>query len=207
MKQQWIVPLLCAVALWGCQQTDNVAVGVYQGVVSDDNQTPLAAQVLVQESASLLTLWDEREHQTSYAGVSRDGKLEFAAASVSCEMSGTTLKCGNRNGETQLSPVTVNTASLADFAGRYQARYHDALLQMSVDSNGAFTLSGSHCESVGSLAVATSPADVVLLQLVGSECAAAGSINWVTLQTDNESLISLNVQTDSDDFPQVWVRL
>lgn len=29
----------------------------------------------------------------------------------------------------------------------------------------------------------------------------------VTLETENESLVSLNIQTNSETFPQVWVKI
>ncbi|MCG6267510.1 hypothetical protein [Vibrio furnissii] len=36
---------------------------------------------------------------------------------------------------------------------------------------------------------------------------AAGHVNLVTLETENESLVSLNIQTSSETFPQVWVQM
>lgn len=207
-QQQWMMALCCAFALWGCKPTDNtIQVGTYEGVVWSDDTLPLSAQVVVQNSATLLTLWDEREHQTSYVGSSSEGKLVFSAAGLSCEMSAAALACTNSNGETILSPVSAESVDIASFAGSYQARYHDALLQMSIDDNGALTVSGASCESSGSLTVIADVDGLAEMQLADDQCAAAGSVNLVTLETENESLVSLNIQTNSETFPQVWVKI
>src|SRR5690606_35987568 len=57
-QQQWMMALCCLFALWGCKPTDNtIQVGTYEGVVWSDDTLPLSAQVVVQNSATLLTLW------------------------------------------------------------------------------------------------------------------------------------------------------
>ncbi|KQH88165.1 hypothetical protein AMR76_02450 [Vibrio furnissii] len=43
--------------------------------------------------------------------------------------------------------------------------------------------------------------------IFNDQCAAAGHVNLVTLETENESLVSLNIQTSSETFPQVWVQM
>ncbi|MBY8257948.1 hypothetical protein KW530_14555 [Vibrio fluvialis] len=178
-QQQWMMALCCAFALWGCKPTDNtIQVGTYEGVVWSDDTLPLSAQVVVQNSATL-----------------------------SCEMSAAALACTNRNGETILSPVSAESVDIASFAGSYQARYHDALLQMSIDDSGALTVSGASCESSGSLTVTADVDGLAEMRLTDDQCAAAGSVNLVTLETENESLVSLNIQTNSATFPQVWVKI
>ncbi|MCE7631179.1 hypothetical protein LZT04_25280, partial [Vibrio fluvialis] len=144
---------------------------------------------------------------TSYVGSSSEGKLVFSAAGLSCEMSAAALACTNSNGETILSPVSAESVDIASFAGSYQARYHDALLQMSIDDSGALTVSGASCESSGSLTATTEVNGLADMQLTDDQCAAAGHVNLVTLETENESLVSLNIQTNSETFPQVWVKI
>ncbi|MBL4282435.1 hypothetical protein KW508_03750 [Vibrio fluvialis] len=207
-QQQWMMALCCMFALWGCKPTDNtIQVGTYEGVVWSDDTLPLSAQVVVQNSATLLTLWDEREHQTSYLGSSSDDQLVFSAVGLSCEMSAAALTCTNSNGETTLSPVSAESLNIASFAGTYQARYNDALLQMNIDDSGALTVSGASCESSGSLTATTEVNGLADMQLADDQCAAAGHVNLVTLETENESLVSLNIQTNSETFPQVWVKI
>ncbi|ADT89669.1 hypothetical protein [Vibrio furnissii] len=207
-QQQWMMALCCVFALWGCKPTDNtIQVGTYEGVVWRDDTVPLSAQIVVQNSTTLLTLWDEREHQASYVGSSSEGLLVFSAVALSCEMSAAALACTNSNGETTLSPVFAESVDIASFAGTYQARYNDALLQMNIDNRGALTVSGASCESSGSLTATTEVNGLAEMQLTDDQCAAAGHVNLVTLETENESLVSLNIQTSSETFPQVWVQM
>lgn len=207
-QQQWMMALCCVFALWGCKPTDNtIQVGTYEGVVWRDDTVPLSAQIVVQNSTTLLTLWDEREHQASYVGSSSEGQLVFSEVGLSCEMSAAALACTNSNGDTTLSPVFAESVDIASFAGTYQARYHDALLQMNIDDSGALTVSGASCESSGSLTATTEVNGLADMQLTDDQCAAAGHVNLVTLETENESLVSLNIQTSSETFPQVWVQM
>ncbi|WP_172559340.1 hypothetical protein [Vibrio fluvialis] len=207
-QQQWMMALCCVFALWGCKPTDDtIQVGTYEGVVWSDDTLPLSAQIVVQNSTTLLTLWDEREHQASYVGSSSEGLLVFSAVALSCEMSAAALACTNSNGDTTLSPVFAESVDIASFAGTYQARYNDALLQMNIDDSGALTVSGASCESSGSLTVTADVDGLAEIQLTDDQCAAAGSVNLVTLETENESLVSLNIQTSSETFPQVWVQI
>lgn len=207
-QQQWMMALCCVFALWGCKPTDDtIQVGTYEGVVWRDDTVPLSAQIVVQNSTTLLTLWDEREHQASYVGSSSEGLLVFSAVGLSCEMSAAALVCTNSNGETTLSLVFAESVDIASFTGTYQARYNDALLQMNIDDSGALTVSGASCESSGSLTATTEVNGLVEMQLTDNQCAAAGHVNLVTLETENESLVSLNIQTSSETFPQVWVQM
>ncbi len=215
MKQQNIllVTLLSATVLWGCgndSDDDSVQVqnGVYEGVIWANNASPSGAQVVVQEGVDpQLTLWDEREHQFSYLGTLSDGQIHFAAASLSCERSGQELVCSNANGSSGLSPLTLESADISSYEGTYQARYSDALYQMSIDQQGSLSLSGSSCNSEGSLATSDSVKNLVMIELTDEQCIETGTVNIITLEVDNNSLVSINVQTDSDQFPQVWIKL
>lgn len=216
MKQQNIllVTLLSLTALWGCDSDsdDNESVhvqsGVYEGVIWANDTSPSGAQVVVQEGVDpQLTLWDEREHQVSYLGALSDGQIDFAAASVSCEMSDQELICSNGNGSSALSPVTLESDDISNYEGTYQARYSDALYQMSIDQQGSLSLSGSSCNSEGSLVTSATVENLVMMQLTDEQCIETGTLNIITLEVDNDSLVSINVQTDSDQFPQVWIKL
>lgn len=209
-----LVTLLSVSALWGCNSDsdDNeqaqVQSGVYSGVIWANNASPGGAQVVVQEGVEpQLTLWDEREHQVSYLGAQSDGQINFAATSVSCEMSDQKLVCSNANGSSVLLPITQESADLSNYSGTYQARYSDGLYQMSIDQSGALSLTGVACSSEGSLTISAALESVVTMELADDQCIQAGSVNIATIEVDNDSLVSINVQTDSDQFPQVWVKL
>ncbi|WMN90085.1 hypothetical protein NI382_18610 [Vibrio parahaemolyticus] len=216
MKQQNIllVTLLSVSALWGCNSDNDdnkqsqVQSGVYSGVIWANNASPDGAQVVVQEGVEpQLTLWDEREHQVSYLGAQSDGQINFAAASVSCEMSDQELVCSNANGSSVLLPITQESADLSNYSGTYQARYADGLYQMSIDQSGAIVLTGFACSSEGSLFTSAALESVVMMELFDAQCIQTGNVNIATLEVDNDTLVSINVQTDSDQFPQVWVKL
>lgn len=209
-----LVTLLSVSALWGCNSDsdDNeqaqVQSGVYSGVIWADDASPDGAQVVIQEGVEpQLTLWDAREHQTSYLGALSNDQITFLTASVNCEMSGTNLTCNNANGSSVLLPITKESADLSNYAGTYQARYSDGLYQMSIDEAGAIALTGSACSSEGSLFTSTGLESVIMMELLDAQCIQIGNVNIATLEVDNDSLVSINVQTDSDEFPQVWVKL
>ncbi|WP_182010030.1 hypothetical protein [Vibrio sp. B1FLJ16] len=44
-------------------------------------------------------------------------------------------------------------------------------------------------------------------ELTDEQCIETGTVNIVMLEVDNDSLVSINVQTDSDQLPQVWIKL
>ncbi len=216
MKQQNIVlvTLLSVSALWGCDsdRDDNeqaqVQSGVYSGVIWAGNASPSGAQLVVQESVEpQLTLWDEREHQVSYLGTQSVDQITFSAASVSCEVNSNDLSCTNANGSSVLSPVSLETADLSRYAGTYQARYADGLYQMSIDQSGALSLAGVACSSEGLLTISAALESVVMMELADEQCIQTGSVNIATIEVDNDSLVSINFQTDSDQFPQVWIKL
>ncbi|CAE6936105.1 hypothetical protein [Vibrio sp. B1FLJ16] len=214
MKQQNIllITLLSVSALWGCDSDDNdqvqVQSGVYEGVIWASDASPSGAQIVVQQGIEpQLTLWDAREHQLSYLGALNDDQIDFSAASVSCEMSDQDLVCTNANGSSALTSVSLESADIGSYAGTYQARYSDALYQMSIDESGSLSLTGSSCNSEGSLVTSGSVGNLVMMDLVDEECIQTGSVNIVTLEVDNDSLVSINVQTDSNQFPQVWIKL
>ncbi|WP_255203000.1 hypothetical protein [Vibrio natriegens] len=46
-----------------------------------------------------------------------------------------------------------------------------------------------------------------MMELFDAQCIQTGNVNIATLEVDNDSLVSINVHTDSDEFPQVWVKL
>lgn len=216
MKQQniLVVTLLSAFALWGCgsdsddKEQVQVQNGVYEGVIWADDASPSGAQVVVQEGVEpQLTLWDEREHQVSYLGATSGDQISFSAASVSCEMTDQELVCSNANGSSALTPVTLESADISSYAGTYQARYSDELYQMSIDQSGSFSLSGSACNSEGSITASDSLDNLVTMELTDEQCIESGTVNIITLEVDNDSLVSINVQTDSDQFPQVWIKL
>lgn len=214
MKQQNIVlvTLLSVSALWGCDsdsdETNPVQNGVYEGVIWANDASPDAAQITLQDGVQpLLTLWDSRDHQVSYLGTLNDEQITFAAALVSCEINDNDLSCGNANGSSVLSPVSLESADLSSYAGTYQARYSDALYQMSIDQSGSLSLTGSSCQSEGSLTISTDPENLVTMELFDEQCIPAGNVNIATIEVDNDTLVSINVQTDSDQFPQVWVKL
>nr|WP_319552670.1 hypothetical protein [uncultured Vibrio sp.] len=214
MKQQNIllVTLLSVLALWGCdsdsdeiKQAQN---GVYEGVIWAGNASPSGAQLVVQESVEpQLTLWDEREHQVSYLGTQSGEQITFSSASVSCEMNGTGFTCSSANGSSDLLPVNLENTELSNYAGTYQARYSDGLYQISIDQSGALSLTGVACSSEGSLTISAALESVVTMELLDEQCIQAGSVNIATIEVDNDSLVSINVQTDSDQFPQVWIKL
>lgn len=207
-RQRWIA-LIAVLMLSACHdsETSTRETGVYQGIIWSDDAVPFAAQVVVQQQESLLTLWDEREHQTSYSASEDPSRVLFSAAAVSCTTSDTTLRCSSNGGDTILTAISPQEVALADFAGSYQARDSDRLLTMTIDNTGVLTLSGEGCTSDGSLTRDEAMPGVVSVTLTDSECVAAGRVNLVTLHTDNESLVSINVETSSDNFPQVWVAL
>ncbi|WP_255202999.1 hypothetical protein [Vibrio natriegens] len=115
-----LVTLLSVFALWGCNSDNDdnkqsqVQSGVYSGVIWANDASPDGAQ--------------------------SDGQINFAAASVSCEMSDQELVCSNANGSSALSPVTLESDSITSYADTYQARYSDELYQMSIDQSGAIAL-------------------------------------------------------------------
>lgn len=214
MKQQNIllITLLSVSTLWGCNsdsdETKQVQNGVYEGVIWTSNSSPDGAQVVVQEGVDpILTLWDSREHQVSYLGAKSNDQINFSAASVICEMSRADLKCSHGSGSSVWSPVILESADISNFAGTYQARYSDGLYQMSIEQSGSLSLTGSFCNSEGLLKVSTAPENLVMMELFDEQCIQVGNVNIVTLEVDNDSLVSINVQTDSDQFPQVWVKL
>ncbi len=200
-----IATLMSVSALWGCKSEGQ---GVFEGVIWSDDSVPQAAQVIVQMGeAPQLTLWDEREHQVSYRGVLKNTQLLFAQASVTCEVSGSDLSCENSNGSSLLMPADSESADIASFSGTYQARFSDELYQMTIDQSGALKITGEKCESEGALLTTIGNESVVNLELDNAKCLKAGSVNIATLEVDNDSLVSINVQTDSDHFPQVWVQI
>ncbi|CAE6939975.1 hypothetical protein ACOMICROBIO_FLGHMIGD_03993 [Vibrio sp. B1FLJ16] len=214
MKQQNIllITLLSVSALWGCDSDDNdqvqVQSGVYEGVIWASDASPSGAQIVVQQGIEpQLTLWDAREHQLSYLGTLNDDQIDFSAASVSCEMSDQDLVCTNANGSSALTSVSLESADIGSYAGTYQARYSDALYQMSIDESGSLSLTGSSCNSEGSLVTSGSVENLVMMELTDEQCIETGTVNIVMLEVDNDSLDSINVQTDSNQFPQVWIKL
>ncbi len=209
-KNLFLLVLATVVTLSGCNdnEQDSVQHGVYQGVIWGDEQQPLKAEVVVQKGKNAqLTLWDEREHQLSYVGVASGTELTFSTASVRCATTGNGLSCENSNGSTLLSPVASEIADLASFAGRYQSRYLDSNYVMDIDESGAFTVAGNSCSSVGRLSLSTALNGIVNMSWFDDGCLQAGTTNLVTLEIDNDSLISVNIQTESDNLPQVWVQL
>lgn len=211
-KNTLFVTLLSVAALWGCDSDNDdnkqAQSGVYEGVIWAGDASPDGAQVVVQEGVEpQLTLWDAREHQISYLGTQSDEQITFAAASVNCEMSGTSLTCSNANGSSVLSPVTLESTDLSVYAGTYQARYADGLFQMSIGQSGSLSLTGSACSSEGELTTSTELDNLVMMELFDEQCIQVGNVNIATLEVDNDTLVSINVQTDSDQFPQVWVKL
>ena len=214
MKQQNIVlvTLLSVSALWGCDSDSDeikqAQIGVYEGVIWSDDASPDAAQITLQDGVEpMLTLWDSRDHQVSYLGTQSVDQITFSAASVSCEVNSNDLSCTNANGSSVLSPVSLETADLSRYAGTYQARYADGLYQMSIYQSGALSLTGVACSGEGSLSISAALESVVMMELADEQCIQTGSVNIATIEVDNDSLVSINVQTDSDQFPQVWVKL
>ncbi|WP_220455413.1 hypothetical protein [Vibrio sp. B1FLJ16] len=101
----------------------------------------------------------------------------------------------------------MESADIGSYAGTYQARYSDALYQMSIDQSGSLLLTGSSCNSEGSLVTSGSVGNLVMKELTDEQCIETGTVNIVMLEVDNDSLVSINVQTDSDQLPQVWIKL
>ncbi len=208
-KKLMVLSIVAVAALSGCNgSSKGVNYGVYQGVVWGDDEQPLKAQVVVQVGEKpQLALWDEREHQISYGGSVKGTELTFSSASLNCVKNGDDLSCENSNGSTLLSPVDTDSIALSSFSGTYKSRSGDALYLMEVDGAGSFTITGDNCESEGSLSLSSKPENVVNMLVSDDQCLQAGDTNIVTLVVDNESLISANIQTESDNFPQVWVQL
>jgi len=214
MKQQkWLPVLLGALVLWGCNNSEDTSqvellVGVYQGVVWSDAQVPMAAQLVLQADASvLLTLWDEREHQSSYLTHSEESQVQFAALNLDCELSAEAAECSNANGNTRLALSSAEAVSLSEYAGRYQTRYNDALYQMVIEADGLISISGESCSSSGELSAVAAAANLAQLRLADSQCFAVGELNLASLHLDNQALLSLNVLSSELEVPQVWLAL
>ncbi len=214
LKQIIAITAVPLVFLSGCNSgTDgsnkvqsSIQSGVFQGVIFNDSNTPYAAKVTIQESSkALLTLWDDREHQVSYVGIINGDKVTFSDASVMCQVSGNSYSCEANNRRTNLSIVTDSGVKLTDFSGVYQAGYNNTLYQMDIDSSGHLVLTNGECESEGHIRLSTQLEGVANLSLNDSDCFNSGYIGLVETVRVNDSLFTLNIQSDSPDFPQEWV--
>ncbi len=197
-----------AVTIAGCNEAEahKSISGVYQGIAWSEQQIPQQIDVTVSDDANpLLTIWDEREHQSSYLGTNHGSKLEFSAINIECKYKSSDLSCETPMGSVAMTPVNELATPVAEFAGTYQARVDNALYQMQVLSSGEFTIFGESCQTQGQLLELASGA-AIALKLNDSQCFEASSVNYATLQIDNDSLFSIDVRTSSDAFAEVWVR-
>lgn len=207
-----LLSLLCLFTLSGCNQSETShdkgleKTRAYEGVILSDELIPYAAQVVIEQNKALLTLWDDRDRQTSYLGKWNDTEFSFFGSVIRCKSLESTLVCQKNQRDADLFLRTQESASITDFAGVYQARRDQTLFTLAINGQGELTITGSQCQSRGRLLKTTETSSILALQLNDEDCFESDDLTYVRLEQDNESLLSLNVQTHHQEWPQTWVK-
>lgn len=207
-----ILSLLCLFTLSGCNQSETShdkgleRTRAYEGVILSDDLIPYAAQVVIEQNKALLTLWDDRDRQTSYLGQWNDAEFSFIDSEIRCKSLESTLVCQQNQRDAELLSLSKDSVSIDQFEGIYQARRDQALFTLAINGQGELTIIGSQCQSRGRLLKTTETSSILALQLDDEGCFESDSLTYVRLEQDNEALLSLNVQTHRQEWPQTWVK-
>ncbi|KKD01626.1 hypothetical protein [Photobacterium halotolerans] len=187
--------------------------GVYRAVAQDVDGNPVEVQLIAESGRlPLLTLWDDREHQSSFlaqkpAAGQKQTTYYFAEIHYQCQAQQNAFVCDTPEGATRL--VADSTAQHAGFvAGQYQAIWDGQLYTLSLDEQGNASIAGLHCES-GVRFAASASLETIRVMTVDANNACHLPFSQVYAETvvDNDTLFSLNFQTEVADFPQVWVKV
>lgn len=214
MKNSLSFPVffLGALLLMGCNDSNDdetqASAAVYTGATQDENGNPVEAQVIVEPlQASVLTLWDDRDHQMNYAGKQMTAdKVSFSAAQYQCKLNGDKLNCDTPMGEFLLDKQPLVSQSLKDYIGSYQALWDGSLYQIAVESEGLVELTGNNCRSEGQLKLSEYIDGLVELKIIEGDCGLENFHAYTQLTIENDSLYSLNMMTTLTSFPTTWVR-
>ena len=210
----YFASMVSMLVLTGCNDNDSsdtttVSNGVYSGVTQDERGAPVEATVILESPQSaILTLSDDRDHLSSYSGrQTTDGKITFAPAKLSCEVSSSTLECYSDNGDFELNSIELSQYSLTDFAGSYQAMWGGSLYKLMVDSQGGLSLEGEQCTSTGILSISKEVDNLVEFDLTNDDCGLDVLHGYSFLTVENDNLYSMDVVTGEESFPISWVRV
>lgn len=214
MKNSLSFPVffLGSLLLMGCNDSNDdesqSSAAVYSGTTQDKNGNPVEAQVIVEPSqASVLTLWDDRDHQMNYAGKQMTAdNVSFSAAQYQCKLVGEKLNCDTPMGDFLLDKQPLVSQSLNDYLGSYQALWDGSLYQIAVESEGLVELTGNNCRSEGQLSLSAQIDGLAELNIIEGDCGLENFHTYTQLMVENESLYSLNMMTTVASFPTIWVR-
>ena len=214
MKNSLSFPVLFlgSLLLMGCNDSSDdepqTSAALYTGTTQDENGNPVEAQVIVEPSqASVLALWDDRDHQMNYAGKQMTvDNVSFSAAQYQCELIGDKLKCDTPMGEFLLDKQPLVSQPLKNYLGSYQALWDGNLYQIAVESEGLVELTGNNCRSEGQLSLSEQINGLAELNIIEGDCGLENFHAYTQLTVENNALYSLNMMTTLTSFPTTWVR-
>ena len=182
--------------------------GVYSGVNKDDDGNLLQAQIINEVGQTpLISFWDDRDHQTSYSGkVESSGNVVFNSVQYECDIQSSSVTCDSPVGSIVLKKENMPLVSLSDYVGTYQANWDDSLYRMEVGSDGKVNITNGQCHAQGVITLSNDIDNLHLFSITQDDCGAGNVLGYSQLDVDNESLYSINIQTDNENFPQVWVK-
>lgn len=188
--------------------------GVYRAVAQDAAGNPLEVQLIAESGRlPLLTVWDDRDHQRSFRAKKRAAGQEqatyyFAGIHYQCQAQQNAFVCDTPEGATRLAVDWSSAQDTGFVAGEYQAAWNGQLYTLTLDARGNARFSGGECESAARFSASDSLANLWVMTVdANNACHLPLSQAYGATVVDNDTLFSLNFQTEVTDFPQVWVKV
>ncbi|MEI8596464.1 hypothetical protein [Photobacterium sp. Hal280] len=198
----------------GADASQQAWTGVYRGIALDADANPIEIQIIAESGQlPLLTVWDDREHQRSFQAEQPAGSAEalsyhFAGIQFQCQRSPDGVVCDTPEGTARLAADLSSAQHTGFVAGEYQAAWNGERYTLALDAQGNAIVSGAQCESAARFVVSDSLENVWVMTVEASNvCHLPFSQVYAETVVDNDTLYSLNFQTQITDFPQVWVKV
>ncbi|MBV7261058.1 hypothetical protein KCG43_03345 [Photobacterium sp. WH24] len=199
----------------GATDTGQAALsGVYRAVAQDTAGNLVEVQLIAESGRlPLLTLWDDREHQSSFLAEKPTGEqgqtgYYFAELQYQCQAQQNVFVCDTPEGTTRLAADSSSAQHAGFVAGQYQAVWDGQLYTLSLDEQGNASIAGLHCESGARFSASASLETVRVMTVAGNNgCQLPLSRAYADTVVDNDVLYSINLQTEHPGFPQVWVKI
>ncbi|MCS3461336.1 hypothetical protein [Aeromonas sp. BIGb0445] len=209
-KLLFCMPFILLLA--GCQQNESQAPALswtqYKGSTLDEaGRATLFELSQDSQGRQLLTRWDERDNQQSYAPDEQESaELSFAQGEYQCRAGQERVDCRSPQGEFTLYPLAEGASvDPLPWVGEYSAVSGGEHYRLSLNERGGLTLASDRCQSTGSWQ-AGQGATSGRYQFSEDGCGVDGLSGPLELATEHGQLISLTLQSPHEALPVTWLK-